>query len=276
MLAADGSQTEASISWGATSLSGLAMRVTYRYYLQQPPAVATAVEEHAHPVARAAPAGRRAAQGRQLLGGLRGTQGSAAGGSGLVFGAGDLPDASCSLQWSVSLGLALPAELLAPPYRGEERLVRLIAVGAAGAEGWPAVGLLVAPDGALSLACRWGDAAPRLLGVRLRPDGAAHLLVVRDGRRLGVWLDGQGGWLLRDVWCPPDAPNLDYCRMSREPREQDAAFLSLEWVAGARADGASPAAFSAGRGGSRPAGCRRLRRLGFGRFGLRFMRLGWV
>jgi hypothetical protein len=213
----------------------LSMRVAYRYYIQQPLSVVTAVEEHSYPVVHAAPTGGRTAQGRQVLDRPYDTQQqefSAA----AAFGISELPDTSCSRQWSISIELKFPPELLAPPAGGRVRLVQLFAVGAAATaadnslDGWLVVNLQVSGEGSTALMLHLNHAAPRQLDIQAVAGAATHLLVVRDGPRVGMWLDGQGGWLLRNIWCPPDASHVTYCTRPRELREQDIAFTSLRWV----------------------------------------------
>jgi hypothetical protein len=65
VLAADGSQTEVSVSVGSVSLSTISLTATYRHYLAS--SILTAVEYHAVPVLPLTGTRPGAAEGRSLL-----------------------------------------------------------------------------------------------------------------------------------------------------------------------------------------------------------------
>lgn len=39
----------------------------------------------------------------------------------------------------------------------------------------------------------------------------------RDGRRLGLWANGRGDWLVRDLACLPSRPTITYCDTAPQP-----------------------------------------------------------
>lgn len=162
-----------------------------------------------------------------------------------AFQSSSLPDFSCSSQWSISLNLAIPAAALTPPAGSSTQLTPLVSVladnSAAGQQGsgWPAVALRVSAAGA-ALAVQWGGSAVREQPVSIKPnkDGWAsvHLAVVRDGSRLGVWLDSSGTWLLEDVWCVPSSQAARYCTQRTEPTAAGSTFRALRLGAAVSSD----------------------------------------
>jgi hypothetical protein len=135
---------------------------------------------------------------------------------------------SCSGQWSVSLNLRLPASAVASA--ASTRLIPLLTVLAQGSAGWPAVWLRVSATAGTALAVQWGSSAVREQAVSISPnrDGWAsvHVAVVRDGSRLGLWLDSSGSWLLEDVDCVPASSALRYCTRPTDT-SADSAFKTL-------------------------------------------------
>jgi hypothetical protein len=215
---------------GSVSLSSLSLTATYRYYTRS--SIQTATEYHALPVLPVAATQPGAAEGRELLSQAMSLQAAAA---AQPFTASSLPDFSCSKQWSLSLNLLLPAAALAKPGGSSTRLTPLLSVladaSAAGGRGasWPHVALSVSPSGP-ALAVTWGPSAVRQQAVTISPnrDGWAsvHLAVVRDGSRLGVWLDSNGTWLLDDVWCVPANMGVNYCTQPGDATA-DSSFKAL-------------------------------------------------
>lgn len=228
MLAADGAQTQVDIAVGSVSLSTLSLTATYRHYLAS--SILTATEYHAVPVLPLPPTREGAAQGTSLLPEGVLMQATAP----QVFSAASLPDFSCSSQWSVSLILQIPASVLSAT-ASHPLLSVLAETTATAAAAWPAVSLKVSPGngGSTALAVQWGpsDAAVREQAVSIRPnrDGVAsvHLAVVRDGSRLGVWLDSSGGWLLEDVWCLPASQAVRYCNQRTDDTAYDSSFRAI-------------------------------------------------
>jgi hypothetical protein len=216
VLAADGSQTQVDVAVGGVSLSSISLTATYRHYLRS--SILTSVEYHAIPVLPVSPGRPGAAEGRSLLQQAVSLQAAAA----QVYSSNSLPDFSCSDQWSISLNLLLPASALGP---GSTRLTPLLAVmssGSAQGPAWPSVGLRVSPAGSTTLAVQWGPSAAvreQPVSIQANRDGVAsvHVAVVRDGSRLGVWLDSSGGWLLENVWCVPASARQRYCSKPVEP-----------------------------------------------------------
>jgi hypothetical protein len=110
-----------------------------------------------------------------------------------VFGAGLIPDSTCSNQWSLSLNLVVPASALEAPSDGSSRLTQLLKVYAGdgtalsgpAALGWPTVHLSVSQEAA-TLLVQWGDGAAnsRALNGSVAA-GRSHIAVVRDYDRLG-------------------------------------------------------------------------------------------
>jgi hypothetical protein len=110
-----------------------------------------------------------------------------------VFGAGVIPDSTCSNQWSLSLDFDIPASALEAPSDGSSRHTQLLKVYAGdgtalsgpAALGWPTVHLRVSQEAA-TLLVQWGDgtANSRELNGSLTA-GRSHLAVVRDQDRLG-------------------------------------------------------------------------------------------
>lgn len=41
--------------------------------------------------------------------------------------------------------------------------------------------------------------------------GNIHIMLVRDGDQLGVWVNGQGNWFPGSVWCLPRRANILFC-----------------------------------------------------------------
>jgi hypothetical protein len=106
----------------------------------------------------------------------------------------------------------------------------LLTVLAQGSAGWPAVWLRVSATAGTALAVQWGSSAVREQAVSISPnrDGWAsvHVAVVRDGSRLGLWLDSSGSWLLEDVDCVPASSALRYCTRPTDT-SADSAFKTL-------------------------------------------------
>lgn len=162
-----------------------------------------------------------------------------------VFTGSFLPDMSCSNQWSLSLNLAIPAALIAAPGGSTVRLLQLLSVlsdatfASAPAASWPSVGLKVSAAGT-ALVVQWGLSAVReqAVSIQSNKDGWAsvHVAVVRDGSRLGVWLDSSGSWLLQDVWCVPSSTGVNYCTQHTAQHGADGMFTALRLGA---ADGSS-------------------------------------
>lgn len=155
-----------------------------------------------------------------------------------------LPDFSCSNQWSISINMQLPAVAIAGPFDASgTRLVQLLEVlsggDGTGKQGgpWPRVSLKCSLAGT-SLLVQWGDnaASPgdsssREQPITIRPnkDGWAsvNVAVVRDGTRLGVWLDSNGSWVMENVWCIPAQPEVHYCTQP-VPSTADMTFRQLK------------------------------------------------
>lgn len=146
-----------------------------------------------------------------------------------MFPSSSLPDLSCSGQWSISLNLQLPSAAVASARAGSSRVTPLLSVLSDVSSGWPSVSLRVSAAGP-ALTVQWGPSAVREQAVSIRPnkDGWAsvHLVVVRDGSRLGVWLDSSGSWLLEDVWCVPASMAVRYCTQPADPAA-DSSFRAL-------------------------------------------------
>ena len=147
-----------------------------------------------------------------------------------MYPSSSLPDFSCSGQWSISLNLQLPSAAVASAGAGSTRTTPLLSVLSDTSSGWPSVSLRVSAAGP-ALAVQWGPSAVREQAVSIRPnkDGWAsvHLAVVRDGSRLGVWLDSSGSWLLEDVWCVPASMAVRYCTQPADPAAADSSFRAL-------------------------------------------------
>ena len=144
-----------------------------------------------------------------------------------VHPSSSLPDFSCSGQWSISLNLQLPSSAVARA----DSSTPLLSVLSDAPGGWPSVSLRVSAAGS-ALAVQWGPtAAVREQPVSIRPnkDGWAsvNVAVVRDGSRLGVWLDGSGSWLLQDVWCVPASSAVRYCTQPAADPPPDSTFRAL-------------------------------------------------
>jgi hypothetical protein len=141
-----------------------------------------------------------------------------------VFSPDQLPDTSCSKQWSISANLDMPSSFLNPPEDASgTRVVPLMSVLSSAPDGeaflgWPHVLIKVSPSG-VSLVLQWGDSSARnnsreqpvTLKASHREGTAVDVVVIRDGNRLGVWVNSAGGWVLEDVWCVPESPAVSYC-----------------------------------------------------------------
>ncbi|KAL4443898.1 hypothetical protein ABPG75_011635 [Micractinium tetrahymenae] len=134
-----------------------------------------------------------------------------------------LPASACSQQWTVSLQLSLTGAVLTAAAAQQQGQVLLSVDG-----GLPSVSLgpslLPGSPASPALWLRWGGAAPRrlalprpLAALRGSQAGSLNLVLVRDGARLGLWANQQGGWVVRDLACMPSRPSITYCDHAPDP-----------------------------------------------------------
>lgn len=148
-----------------------------------------------------------------------------------MYDSSSLPDVSCSHQWTVSINLNVPAAQLEAPAAGAAaRQLQLLQVlsGTDGTSGWPTVGLKMSSAGA-SILVQWGSdtRASREQTVTPKADSINHLVVARDGNRLGVWVNSEGSWLIDSVWCMPDSKSVNYCSKVPTAEEEEFSFTAL-------------------------------------------------
>ncbi|KAL4449525.1 hypothetical protein ABPG77_007169 [Micractinium sp. CCAP 211/92] len=134
-----------------------------------------------------------------------------------------LPASGCSQQWTLSLQLSLTSTALAAAAAQQQGQVLLSVDG-----GLPSLSLgpslLPGTPASPALWLRWGGAAPRrvvlphpLAGLQGSQTGTLRLVLVRDGSRLGLWANQQGGWVVRDLACIPTRLSITYCNHTPNP-----------------------------------------------------------
>lgn len=147
-----------------------------------------------------------------------------------VYGAASLPDISCSQQWSISIKLVVPAAYLQAPADGSMNQVQLVTVlsGTDVEAGWPSVSMKVSSVGTV-LMVQWGSStnSRREQAVNFKGDRSNQLVVVRDGIRLGVWVNSDGSWLFDNVGCMPDSQSVNFCSKMADTSSADAGVTNL-------------------------------------------------
>ncbi len=129
-----------------------------------------------------------------------------------------MPDTSCSQQWTITAMLSLP------DLPTTAAILPLLAVAPSdpgtATSGQPGLLLRVtqgtgAKKAASFLVATWAGDERQLNVTRVAPPGgkaaSLHVALVRDGDRLGVWLNGVGGWVLENVHCVPARQEISYC-----------------------------------------------------------------
>eukprot|EP00803_Ostreobium_quekettii_P008218 evm.model.scf_449.4 EVM.evm.TU.scf_449.4 scf_449:24370-31826(+) len=133
----------------------------------------------------------------------------------------DLPSATCSNQWTISMLVQMEADIYVGKYI-------LFSVGSAPhsvSSSVPLVEIHHPHRTDYRLVVQWQhdkqyvDVSGHFLE---RATTTVHLLFVYDNDRLGVWVDGKGGWLVPDVWCIPSRQKIAYC-------DHDRKGMGLNW-----------------------------------------------
>lgn len=127
------------------------------------------------------------------------------------------------------MNVIIPTSQLEPPVTGSRQAqLFTIASGIEASSSWPAVKLKVSSAGT-ALLIQWGRGS-RELPVAIKADSSSHVVIVRDGVRLGAWINSNGGWLIDNVLCLPDSQSVNYCSKLPSSDGAEAAITSLRWV----------------------------------------------
>ena len=208
VLAADGRHSRAEVTVTRLGLQGVQATVRYKFYLQS--SLEQAQEElslrYDWPPAvegLGAPAGAALHSGDQPA-----LQLATGGGGGGRLTAPATVDASCSGQWSLSVRLRLNT-----PLAQASGMIWSVDGGR------PALSIGAGKASWRALWLQWGGSYVRKVDLSDATLRQLDLVVTRDGGRLGLFVNGEGGWAMPDLACIPSRDAITHCDHAPVPAE---------------------------------------------------------